>query len=298
MPASPFFESRTITAAHAIHGLVVIHALGQALYLPPETLVDVVLDGDVLTFIGHFSRVERPSRVRLAPVDAEDARGLIAALASELGLPRQPRSVSAVRLVQARDGELVTVVGLRKAGHRGAPEFEELQLRGDAPTSDGVYRLTGFVYAKRELGVSRDSLSGPTLGVVTSEKLIGAEIVMGRSCAIDVGAEGRWRVLVDGAPVPMTVTEVETATTNAGSYEKPSRPRVDALWIAAPAMLEPGELEVRSRPEGWTVRRNVTVSRVAIYNTVVSTSMWFTLAFPRDLSRVDVTIDEYTDTSS
>jgi len=312
-PPLPIFSGRTVTASPSgdllairPRGVVFREPPGTvALFLPSATLVAVEADGDAVVFIGDFRRVDRPSRVRLAPMDPGDALALARAVAARFGLPKRPRVVEAKELVRLATIEFVTVVGSRKRGHIDCPDFEGTLLIADAPIADGRYRVTGFLHPAPPAGMypSRGA-SGPTLAVLSLEAVSSTPTgILGAGHAFEIEAAPgarAWRVRVDGRCVPMTLEETELTTTNAGSYDKTLRARARAEWVDAPELLHATDtFEVRSPPgRGFCASCRVSGDSVAMYNTVIHDAVWFDLTFPEDLSTVAVTIMRTWDSSS
>jgi hypothetical protein len=163
-PAVPFFTGRSASAREQPVGgglYLTIHPRdGHAftdpprtvmLYLPRDTIVSVTarrLDDptwSALDFIGDFSRVDRPDRVSLSPVDSHDADALVSVLTTRYGLPLVPVDIPAESVASFRGHAYVRVVGAYR--HRyWKPDFEGVSLRWGDPLETGrTYEVTGFL---------------------------------------------------------------------------------------------------------------------------------------------------------
>lgn len=307
-PPLPFYRGRSLVATVSGEWLVIRPVGGAfrepagttALHLPVATIVTAEARDDSVVFVGDFRRVDRPSRVRLAPIEPSDAVGITGALAARLGLPRRARAVDARELARLSAVELVEVIGARMSGHHEGPDFEKTRLVGDAPTGDGVFRVTGFLHPGSAPTDLTRGYTGPELMVLDAQRLLGGALGREHSFAIEAAPSGLgWHVLVDGKRVPMTREERETTTTNAGSYDTVLRvrARVDSVEDVDLHMARDA-FEIRTANGGWTATCRVSSERTAMYNTVIGLSTWLTLTFPGDLSSAAITISRMTDTSS
>lgn len=189
-PVPPMFVGRTVSAREEPQRwsppLLALrpresHAFTQprdtlALFLPPERLVSVAwrpLDDArwaELVCHGDFSRVSRPSTEVLAPIDADDAARLCAALASRYRLPLEPLDVLPSALATLPANAYVRVVGAYREGHREMPNFEGIML--EPRQAPGRYRVIGFATPGTPDGEPRPAgYSGPRLTAIAVERL-------------------------------------------------------------------------------------------------------------------------------
>jgi hypothetical protein len=113
-----------------------------------------------------------------------------------------------------------------------------------------------------------------------------------------------WRVLVGGAPVPMTFRETESTVTSSGnSYDKELRPKQPVAWAPlGPCLRAPDSFQLSAGRDPKPARGHRAsclwsaghgeVQGTVLYD-IESVILWF----PEDLSRVDVEWDHHTDGS-
>ncbi|WP_157535503.1 hypothetical protein [Nocardia inohanensis] len=131
--------------------------------------------------------------------------------------------------------------------------------------------------------------------------------IAGRRIGIERGpAIGQLRILIDGAPLPMTYEHLRDWTGSSGrSTVTVLRPAAPAEWIDTgmrlphPFRFGPDKFHDRGLHDG-RYRVSVTLEHHLAegLGTVVSDSRWLYLSFPADLAAVDVRVTEYVDTSA
>ncbi|MCA9659350.1 MAG: hypothetical protein KC486_13475 [Myxococcales bacterium] len=145
----------------------------HALYVPLRRVVSVTPAGAAVELVGDFSMTNYPPRLRLAPVDPDDARKLSEAMARRYGLPLLPLEVPSIELGRGRPLTLVCVADEVRASHPDLANFAGLRVRGGdsrTRTPGERLRVTGFYNS----GFSGDGVrpvgySGPSLGRVFVE---------------------------------------------------------------------------------------------------------------------------------
>ncbi|MEZ4382929.1 MAG: hypothetical protein R3A79_16505 [Nannocystaceae bacterium] len=152
---------------HSPHGT-------ETLYVPLSRVVSVTAKGAAVELVGEFSMTNYEPRLRLAPVDPEDARKLSVALARRLGLPRLPIDLPSLDLQRGLPEVLVCVTDEVHASHPEMANFAGLRLRGGhsrrRETPGERLRVTGFYDGGyRGEGVRPVGYTGSTLGVVSIE---------------------------------------------------------------------------------------------------------------------------------
>lgn len=125
----------------------------SVLFLPPERLVAVSMQDlgegtSSLTFLGEFSRVDRPEQVTLSPVSKSDAAGVIRVLVKRFGLPKRPVDKTTEELASCPRDELVRVIDSFQRGHPEGPNFGGIVLSpppGKELVSGALVTAIGFV---------------------------------------------------------------------------------------------------------------------------------------------------------
>jgi hypothetical protein len=115
------------------------------------------------------------------------------------------------------------------------------------------------------------------------------------------GGHDRWRVLVDGLPVPMTFTETESDVSGAGlHYERVLRAPAAADWVAlGTCVAQKIGFSVSSYRSTWRACCRWRPSKgITIYNTVMHGSELVELTFPTELNAVTVRWNHHSDGSS
>jgi hypothetical protein len=124
-------------------------------------------------------------------------------------------------------------------------------------------------------------------------------LLQGRRISFEQNGDAdEFRVLVEGAAVPITFIETESTTTNSDTYYKELSPRAPAEWIpigACIAAREPFESsDARGRPYASCAWRTggVESSGIALL-AIDQLSMLFAL----DFSSVEIALNHHTDLS-
>lgn len=140
LPA-PLFRGSAITVALDPKNFLIIKPVapndfrslhGTAwLYLPVARLASVEAEDGALLFVGDFHQVDRPSRVRLAPVGAADAAAVVDVLRARHGIPREPWRCPLADLERLREERFVIIEGTYREGHNEAPNFSGVRLTAD-----------------------------------------------------------------------------------------------------------------------------------------------------------------------
>ena len=146
------------------------------MYLPPET---IAWSGSrrrrhSIVFEGDFSyRTSYQSRVRLAPISANDARKIFVLLDERYQVPKTPRAIAATEIAALTAPTLVQIDGTFQPGHNGDNFDGGIQLSPTAGFAAGMrYRVTGFLYpAMRERPELFHGYMGPRLYPLASQQL-------------------------------------------------------------------------------------------------------------------------------
>jgi hypothetical protein len=143
------------------------------LYLPPETIAEVAVDGDTLVFDGDFSRTNYGTRVRLGPIAEADARAIFTLLDERFQVPRTPRPLAIADIDTIDRPTLVTIEGTFKPGHIEGPNFDGgIQLADRDRFEPGArYRVTGFLYPSARVAGAFIGYHGPRLRPLAVEPL-------------------------------------------------------------------------------------------------------------------------------
>jgi hypothetical protein len=110
---------------------------------------------------------------------------------------------------------------------------------------------------------------------------------------------GLARLVVDGEPIPMTLSRTEYSTTNAGSYDRVIEPEHAAAWIdLGPIGRAPLELEVREHTSGVRATQMVGGRLAEIQGTAIHDYASIRIELPKSLERASVALDTHSDTSA
>lgn len=108
-----------------------------------------------------------------------------------------------------------------------------------------------------------------------------------------------WRVLVDGAPIPMTYQETESVSTNAGTYRKVLFEARGVEYASlGPCARAAAPFETLQGAQGPRALCSWGGRSAEIHNTAIYDFTWVQLTFSEALDRVAIEVVQSMDSSS